>query len=149
MVSNISEVAQSNEYKSEAVKVLDDMQSKKDLEDFKIYYENASDEEKKALNEKYKTYLDEELQNDSELKNKINASEIKESSELSEQDIANLNTVRNLTDVLNNYPNISSPECRAVKKMVDEYINNLSRRTQEVLSNSENIEWRKIDGYDY
>jgi hypothetical protein len=74
------------------------------------------------------------------LKNKLSASEIKESSEINEQDIANLNTVRNLTDVFNNYPNISSPEYRAVKKMMDEYIKDLNRVTQEVLTNPENAE---------
>jgi len=140
MVWNVSEVAKANEYNNEVVNVIDD-KSKQDLENFKNYYKNATEEERRALDEKFTTYLDKELQKDSELKNKLSASEIKESSEINEQDIANLNTVRNLTDVFNNYPNISSPEYRAVKKMMDEYIKDLNRVTQEVLTNPENAEW--------
>lgn len=143
MVSNINKIAESNAY--EHLVDTPDLQYKKDMEDFKNYYENATEEEKAALDNQFKTYLDEELQKEAELKNKLRDSEIKESSEISEQDIADLNTIRNLTDVLNNYPNISSPEHRAIKKMVDEYVKDLSRATQEVLSNPEDQEWDDVD----
>ena len=139
-MSYVHEVAKSNDYPEKLVKNVDDRQSKKDLEDFKNYYENASYEKKKELDKKFITYLDEELQKDSDLKNRLNNSEIKESSEISEQDIANLNTVRNLTDVLNDYPNINNPEYRAIKKMVAEYIDEISEATKKVFSNLEDVE---------
>lgn len=141
----VDTIAESNNYNNAVEKV--DEQSQNDLEEFKNYYENASDEEKKSLDQKYNQYFDEELQKDEELQNKLSGSEIKESSEITEQDIANLNTVRNLTDVLNNYPNISSPEYRAVQRLIDEHVKDLNRTTQEILSNPENQEWRKVDGY--
>lgn len=124
-----------------------DKTSKENLNIFKRYYEKATDEERNALNEKFNKYLDEELQKDQELKNKLTGSEIKESSEIAEEDMKNLNEVRSLRDVLYNYHNISSPEYRAVKRMQDEIIKDLNRATQEILSNPENQEWRKIDGY--
>ena len=144
------EVAKANEYK-DTVKILDgksvDKRSQQDLEDFKNYYENATEEERRALDEKFKTYLDDELKKDPELKNKLNPSGAKESSditnespEINERDIANLNAVRNLTDVLNNYPNISSPEYRAIKKMLDEHIQDLSKAVKKTLANPEAAE---------
>lgn len=141
-----NKVEESNSYNEKSVERVDE-QSTKDLEDFKNYYENATNEEKVALNEKFNTYLDEELQKDGNLKNTLNNPEKKESTEISEEDVANLNTVRNLTDVFNSYPNITSPEYRAVKRMIDEHIKDLNRATQEILSNPENQEWRKVDGY--
>lgn len=141
-----NKVEESNSYNEKSVERVDE-QSTKDLEDFKNYYENATNEEKVALNEKFNTYLDEELQKDGKLKNTLNNPEKKESTEISEEDVANLNTVRNLTDVFNNYPNVTNPEYRAVKRMIDEHIKDLNRVTQEVLSNPENQEWQKIDGY--
>ncbi len=141
-----NKVEESNSYNEKSVERVDE-QSAKDLEDFKNYYENASEEEKRELDEKFNKYLDEELQKDQELKNKLTGSEIKESSEITEEDMENLNVVRSLRDVLYNYPNISSPEYRAVKRMQDEIIKDLNRATQEILSNPENQEWRKIDGY--
>ena len=95
--------------------------SQKDLKNFIDYYNGASPDVKQKLDAQYNKYLGDELKQDSKLKNKLNASEIKDSSEITKQDIANLNTVKNLTDVLNNYPNISSPEHRAIKRLIDEY----------------------------
>ena len=118
VVWNVNKIAESNDYKDSVDLV--DAKSKKDFDDFKNYYESSTEEKKNALNEKFKTYMNEELKNDPKLKDKINGSETEESAEISEQDIADLNTVRNLTDVFNSYPNISSPEHRAIKKMVDE-----------------------------
>ena len=145
VVWNVNKIAESNDYKDSAELV--DLKSKKDFDDFKDYYEKSTEEEKDALNAKFKTYMDEELKNDSELKNKLSGLETEESSEISEQDIVDLNTVRNLTDVFNNYPNISSPEHRVIKKMIDEHIKDLSKTTQEVLANTEYKEWNKIDGH--
>ena len=139
MVWNLNKVAESNNYDTESVEKVD-AKSEKDLRDFTKYYENASDKEKKDLDEKFRRYLDDELKKDSDLKNKLSSHEIKESSEINEQDIANLNTVRNLTDVLNNYPNISSPEYRAIKKMLDEHIQDLSKIVGKTLANSESAE---------
>ena len=140
MAGNIAEVAKSNEYSKETVGNID-KKSENDLHDFAEYYKNASDEEKKSLDEKYNQYFNEELQKDSELKNKLNDSEKTESAEISPEDINNLNTVRKLTDVLNTYPAVSNPEYRAVRRMVDEYMQNLSKETEKVLSNKE-----KTDG---
>jgi len=42
---------------------------------FKNYYESSTEEKKNALNEKFKTYMNEELKNDPKLKDKINGSE--------------------------------------------------------------------------
>lgn len=145
VVWNVNKIAESNDYKDSVDLV--DAKSKKDFDDFKNYYESSTEEKKNALNEKFKTYMNEELKNDPKLKDKINGSETEESAEISEQDIADLNTVRNLTDVFNSYPNISSPEHRAIKKMVDEYIKDLNRTAQEVLSNTEDKEWKKIDNH--
>ena len=135
----------------DTVKKSIDVKSQQDLEDFKNYYKNATEEEKKALDEKFKTYLDEELKKDSELKSKLsklNNPEIDESPEITEQDKANLNTVKNLTDVLNSYPNISSPERRAVKKMLDDYIKDLNKSVEKVLSPKENLETKKTEDHD-
>ena len=132
MTGNTTEVAKSNEYNEKVVENVD-KKSKKDLHDFAEYYKNATDEEKQTLDEKYNQYFNEELQKDSELKNALVDPEKEESAEISPEDINNLNTVRNLTDVLNNYPNISDPEYRAVKRIVDEYINKLSVRVGKFL----------------
>jgi len=145
MVWNVNKIAESNDYKDSVDLV--DAKSKKDFDDFKNYYEKSTEEERSALNEKFKTYMNEELEKDSKLKDTLNGSETEESPEISEQDIADLNTVRNLTDVFNSYPNISSPEYRAIKKMIDEYIKDLNRTTQEVLSNTEDKEWKKSDNH--
>lgn len=146
MAMNLNEVAKANEYGNEYVNEIA-REDVKNVEELKSYYEKATDEEKNALNEQFNTYLDEELQKDEELRDTLNNSEKKESSEISEEDVANLNTVRNLTDVFNSYPNITSPEYRAVKRMIDEHVKDLNRATQEILSNPENQEWRKVDGY--
>lgn len=146
MAMNLNEVAKANEYGNEYVNKVA-REDVKNVEELKNYYEKATDEEKRELDEKFNKYLDEELQKDQELKNKLTGSEIKESSEITEEDMENLNVVRSLRDVLYNYPNISSPEYRAVKRMQDEIIKDLNRATQEILSNPENQEWRKIDGY--
>ena len=139
MAMNVNKVEESNNYDAKSVEKVDP-KSENDLRNFREYYNNASDEEKKALDEKFRKYLDDELKKDPELKNKRSSSEVKESSEIDEQDIANLNTVRNLTDVLNNYPNISSPEYRAIKKIFDEHIQDLSKTVKKTLANSESAE---------
>lgn len=139
MAMNVNKVEESNNYDAKSVEKVDP-KSENDLRNFREYYNNASDEEKKALDEKFRKYLDDELKKDPELKNKLSSSEVKESSEIDEQDIANLNTVRNLTDVLNNYPNISSPEYRAIKKIFDEHIQDLSKTVKKTLANSESAE---------
>ena len=137
---NIHEVVPANAYNEKEVNVIDKKEVNvvdKNFEAFKKYYENASDEEKGKLNEKFNTYLDEELQNDPKLKDKLN--NIDESSEITKEDIDNLNTVKSLTDVLNDYPDISSSTYRAVRKMVDEYIKDLNEKTKDV-TNPENKE---------
>ena len=139
MAMNVNKVEESNNYDAKSVEKVDP-KSENDLRNFREYYNNASDEEKKALDEKFRKYLDDELKKEPELKNKLSSSEVKESSEIDEQDIANLNTVRNLTDVLNNYPNISSPEYRAIKKIFDEHIQDLSKTVKKTLANSESAE---------
>ncbi len=119
-----------------------------DLKTFKDYYENTTVENRKELDNKFKTYFDEELENDSKLKDGLKSQEetqpefleISKSAEIDEHDIGNLNTVINLRDVLKNYPNITNPEYRAVEKMVEDYKKDLDE-VQEVIGNPENVEW--------
>ncbi len=137
-----------NSFEEDAKNEVIDMQPQKDLDEFKNYYESASDEEKKSLDEKYNQYFNEELQKDSELKNALADSEENDKSvEITSDDIDNLNTVRTLTDVLNNYPDISGPEYKAIKRLVDEYTKKLNDETKELLSNKEKVEGDK-DNHD-
>jgi len=142
MAGNTAEVA-----KLEEVVENVDKKSENDLHEFAEYYKNASDKEKKSLDEKYNQYFKEEMQKDSELNNKLNNSEKKESAEIGRRDVENLYIVWSLTEALNQYPNISSPEYRAVKKIVDEYTQNLSKEAENVLRNKENVE-RNNDNHD-
>ena len=124
-----------------------DEKTQRELDEFKNYYNVATPDVRQRLDAQYKQYFNEELQKDSELKNALVDSEKKESAEISPEDINNLNTVRNLTDVLNTYPAISDPEYRAVKRMVDEYTQNLTNETEKVLSNKEKVEGENIEQY--
>lgn len=112
-----------------------DEKSEKDLHDFVEYYNKASDEEKQSLDKKYNQYFNEELQKDSELENRLSDFEINESAEISPEDIANLNTVRSLRNVLDEYPNINDIEYKALERMVDYYIDVLGRNVAETLNN--------------
>ena len=67
MAMNVNKVEESNNYDAKSVEKVDP-KSENDLRNFREYYNNASDEEKKALDEKFRKYLDDELKKDPEFK---------------------------------------------------------------------------------
>lgn len=112
----MQEVAKSNEYSGEAVKEVS-REDVKDVEDFKNYYEQASEEEKKKLNYEFSVNLQQEISKDPDLQTAIEW-ENSIDSEITESDINDINDLNALQNSLNAYPNLPRANRQAIDRMI-------------------------------
>ena len=130
----MQEVAKSNEDIKESINV--SREDIKSVEDFKDYYDKATDQEKKKLNDEFANNIQEELSKDPSLKSQLEGETV--DSEIRQEDIENINTLNKLQDNLRKYPNIPTVNRQAIDKMVYGPFRNSEKNIQNILDKDEN-----------
>jgi len=132
----MQEVAKSNEDIKESINV--SREDIKSVEDFKDYYDKATDQEKKKLNDEFANNIQEELSKDPSLKSQLEGETV--DSEIRQEDIENINTLNKLQDNLRKYPNIPTVNRQAIDKMVYGPFRDSEKNIQNILDKDENKE---------
>lgn len=136
----MQEVAKSNEDIKESINV--SREDIKSVEDFKDYYDKATDQEKKKLNDEFANNIQEELSKDPSLKSQLEGETV--DSEIRQEDIENINTLNKLQDNLRKYPNIPTANRQAIDKMVYGPFRDSEKNIQNILDKDENKD-KKIE----
>ncbi len=120
-----------------------------DFEDFKKYYKDLNDQDKENWDNKFKTYVDQEIKKDALLQNLIDQEESNEKQKINKEDsdaiienadispdaLKDLGTVRSLVQALEEYPNVDNPTSRALRRMIDEHLD-------EMKAGFESLNWK-------
>lgn len=120
-----------------------------DFEDFKKYYKDLNDQDKENWDNKFKTYVDQEIKKDALLQNLIDQEESNEKQKINKEDsdaiienadispdaLKDLGTVRSLVQALEEYPNVDNPTSRALRRMIDEHLD-------EMKASFESLNWK-------
>ena len=145
----VQEIAKSNEYAEGRTESIISRTDKKDFDDFKKYYNNLNDQDKEIWNNKFESYIDQEIKKDALLKNLIDQEEsnekqkineevsdaIVENADISPDALKDLGTVRSLVQALEEYPNVDNPTSRALRRMIDEHLD-------EMKASFESLNWK-------
>lgn len=145
----VQEIAKSNEYAEGRTESIISRTDKKDFDDFKKYYNNLNDQDKENWDNKFKTYVDQEIKKDALLQNLIDQEEGNEKQKINKEDsdaiienadispdaLKDLGTVRSLVQALEEYPNVDNPTSRALRRMIDEHLD-------EMKAGFESLNWK-------
>jgi hypothetical protein len=135
----VQEIAKSNEYAEGRTESIISRTDKKDFDDFKKYYNNLNDQDKEKRDNDFRTYVDQEIKKDALLQNLIDQEEGNEKQKINKEDsdaiienadispdaLKDLGTVRSLVQALEEYPNVDNPTSRALRRMIDEHLDEM------------------------
>jgi len=136
------EVARSNEYNEESIKEIS-REDIKTVEEFKDYYNQASEDEKQQLNQEFADNVQKELDKNPELKSEIEWDNV--DSEVRESDVEKVDMLNDLQNSLKNYPDIPNANREAINTMVYGTMKETERAISNVLDQSEKPRDEKIE----